>query len=105
MFSSCEKIKIARETPKCIKEKIKEQKKNLCAHEGSTISEHLFQGETVYYLKMEGGCIWGGSEFLYDSDCGLIAQTKSDLGYYQAIDTVRGEAFSNAELVRVVWEK
>jgi hypothetical protein len=102
---SCKKISIARETPKCIKEKVKEQKKNLCAQEGSAIKEYLFQDETVYHLNIDGGCIWGGNEYLFDSECGLIAQTETNLGYYKAIDTVRGEAFSNAEFVRVIWEK
>jgi hypothetical protein len=104
VFTSCRKDPIAKDTPTCIKKIIKEQRKNLCAYEGSTVKEYLFQDETIYELKIARGCFSGGASNLYDAECNVIANSLGGL-FYSVIDSVNGEPFSNAEFVRKIWEK
>ena len=102
-FTGCRKNKTAKDTPKCVNEVIKEQKKNICADEGSTVNEYSFQDETVYKLVIAKGC-FGGATKVFDAECNILAEAGGGISY-SILDTVNGESFSKAEFVRQIWEK
>lgn len=64
----CNKVKIDKDVPKCIKQEIRKKERNPCGEKKNIIaSEYLFLGETVYVITPTR-CTDQSSE-VFDKDC------------------------------------
>ncbi|MHB1278560.1 MAG: DUF6970 domain-containing protein [Bacteroidia bacterium] len=97
--ASCEKIEVAGGTPKCIEKEIREFNQNSSCDDAS-VGEYWFQNETVFTFE-PGTCGADMQTIVFDSKCNRLGA----LGGIQGNTKINGEDFSNAEFVRVVWEK
>ncbi|MBG8555604.1 DUF6970 domain-containing protein [Hymenobacter guriensis] len=100
LLTSCEKVDIAKNTPECIEDKIRDFAKDDPCEEGASVKEYLFQNELVYVFSL-GNCVNDASEEVRDDDC-------TTLGYIGGLAgnrKINGADFSQAEYKRTVWEK
>ncbi|GLR15557.1 DUF6970 domain-containing protein [Portibacter lacus] len=88
--------------PACIQAQIDTFKANSdpCSQRGPSVIEYKFQDETVYAFDM-GQCISDGSTMILNATCENICT----LGTIIGITECRGEQFSNAVEVRVLWQE
>lgn len=97
--SSCSRVDVEEGTPACVEKKIKDFSKSSSCNDAH-VDKYTFQGNTVYVFE-EGLC---GADFtteVIDSDCNALGS----LGGIAGITTINGEDFSNAILVKTIWEK
>lgn len=102
LINSCNKSKIPRDIPPCIKEQIKKCKKNSCCIEGKCkIREFSFDQKIVYTIS-GNDCGINGSISIYDADCNFMGSVG---GIHDNNTMVQNKDFSNAVLIRTIWEK
>ena len=97
LFTRCEKVDVPKDTPKCIKSKIKKENDN-CLGE---VFEYDYKGKTVYYFKSTS-CI-DGLNYLYDDNCNLICSP--DGGLDGRGDGGCDDFFVAATNQRLIWKK
>jgi hypothetical protein len=98
-ITGCNKLDIAKGTPKCIENKIKDFDKTSCDN-GANVKEYTFQNKTVYVFD-PGTCGADMTSEVIDSDC-------NSMGFFGGIagnTIINGQDFSNASYVKTTWEK
>lgn len=99
-LTSCNKLDIEAGTPKCIENKIKSFNKTpIC--DNADVTEHIFQGKTVYVFNPGNTCGADMTSEVIDSDCNSLGL----LGGFSGNTTINGEKFSNASFVKTIWKK
>ncbi|ALD21416.1 DUF6970 domain-containing protein [Hymenobacter sp. DG25A] len=98
-FTACEKVDIAKDSPKCIKQKAVDLKEAPCESDVN-IKEYFFQGKLVYVLN-PGDCIADGNAEVIDGNCNSLGY----LGGFGGNTKINDEDFSKAEYKRTIWEK
>ncbi len=99
-FTSCQKLDIEEDTPKCIGNLIKDFDKEQSCDNGVNVKKYTFQGETVYVFD-PGNCGADMTSEVIDSDC-------NSLGFLGGISgniEINGEEFSNAIFVSLTWAR
>src|SRR6478735_3990164 len=99
MVIGCNKQKVARNTPRCIKKEIESFAKTEC-NDGVKVDEYMFQTKYVYLFD-PGNCGADMSSQVLDSDCRTLGQ----LGGITGNTKINGEEFSNAKFIRNIWKK
>jgi hypothetical protein len=99
LVMSCTKLEIDKSAPKCIEKKIKEFNKSTGCNTAK-VEEYTFQGITVYLFD-PGNCGADLQAQVYNADCKNIGY----LGGFEGSVKINGEDFSNATLVKTVWQK
>jgi len=85
-------------TPACLDDHIQYFKKNsTCDH--PKVNEYSFQNKTVYVFVQD--CCCDQSSDVLDYECNKIGF----LGGFIGNSVINGEVFSNATLIRTIWEK
>ncbi len=101
-LQGCQKTKIPKDVPPCIKQKLKQLKKSSCSFEGKTkMLEYRFQNQPVFVIY-GNSCFMQYSTDVFDDACNVIGKIPL---MHPTEAPVNGEDFSNAILVRTVWEK
>ena|ERR1700741_4648999 len=98
-LSGCRKDGIAKGTPNCVEDRIKDFKNTGC-DKGVNVKEYSFQGKRVYVFN-PGSCGADMTSEVIDSDC-------TTLGYLGGITgntKINGDDFANAAFVKITWEK
>lgn len=102
LINSCNKSKIADDVPPCIKEQIKNCKKNSCCIKGECmIREYLFDEKTVYSI-VGNDCGINGSMMIFDVDCNFLGSIG---GIHNNNTMIQNKDFSSAVFIRTIWEK
>lgn len=97
-FGSCKKIDVPKETPKCIKKKIKEDSGCL-----QSVYEYDYRGQKVYYFSITG-CPDAGP-FLLDEKCDFLCSTNIS-GSWSGQDTSFCNNFYNERTnEKLIWQK
>lgn len=95
----CEKID--KNCPDCILKKTREFIKGQTCDTGASVSEWLFQGESVYMFA-DGTC---GADFgasVLNQDCGFIG----NLGGFAGVSKINGvDFYQNATRIRIIWQQ
>lgn len=86
-------------TPACIVKKIEQFSKESCP-KGPNVKEYTFQGKTVFVFD-QGSCGNDMTSEVLDANCNSLGY----LGGFTGNVKINGEDFSNALLIRTVWEK
>lgn len=73
LFSGCEKLDVPKDTPACIKSKIRNAEK----HNIESIYEYTYNGKTVYLINANC-CDWQNE--LYDDNCNLLCAPTGGIG-------------------------
>jgi hypothetical protein len=98
-FSGCEKVDVAKGTPKCVEKQIKEYKKiALC--KDPWVDEYSYQGKTVYVI-VHGTCGRDIPDKVIDADCNSLG----DLGGFAGNSEINGGDFSTATFVKTIWKE
>ena len=100
LFSSCQKGKISKGTPGCIKDKITVFDENSSCDDGVKVERYAFQGENVYVFN-PGTCGADMTSEVIDSECNTLGY----LGGLTGNQIINGENFSSANFKEIVWEK
>jgi hypothetical protein len=98
-FTGCNKLDIAKDTPKCIVNKINDFNKDADCDDPN-VKEYTFQGGSVYVFD-PGTCGADMTSAVFDSDCTGLGQ----LGGFAGNTTINGENFSSAVFVKTIWAK
>jgi hypothetical protein len=98
-ITGCNKLDIAKGTPKCIEKKIRDFDKTSCDN-GANVKEYTFQNKTVYVFN-PGTCGADMTSEVTDSDCNSMGF----LGGIAGNTIINGEDFSNASFVKIIWKK
>jgi len=96
---SCNKLDIAKGTPKCVENKIKDFNKSSTCNDAE-VNEYTFQGNTVYTFE-PGTCGADMTTEVISSDC-------NSLGYLGGISgntKINGTEFSTATFIKTTWKK
>ncbi len=100
IISSCTRLEIEKETPKCVKDEIvrfdKEQKCN-----DIRVDEYIFQGNTVYVFVIGSSCGADMQSNVIDTACTSLGA----LGGLAGIVEINGENFNNAVFTKTVRQK
>jgi hypothetical protein len=99
VFCACNKLDIAKGTPDCVEDHIRNFNKNAVCDD-ATVKEYTFQGIDVYVYD-PGTCGADMSSAVTDSGCNTLGY----LGGFTGNTKINGEEFSNAVFVRTIWEK
>ena len=75
-LTSCEKINVPKDTPRCMKKMIKEENDGGCA---SKITRYNYNGETVYLVSPDDNRCSDGGYYVYDDDCNHICTPKGTI--------------------------
>lgn len=100
VFSSCEKLDIAKDTPSCIEELIKDFDRAEACESGVNVKNYTFQNETVFVFD-PGSCGADMTSEVFDAECNSLGF----LGGIEGNTEINGEDFSNATLVATTWER
>jgi hypothetical protein len=99
-LTGCENIDVAPGTPECLIEKIKSLEKTSICDNGASVKAYKFQDKTVYVLS-DGHCYADSGTEVIDSDCRPLGT----LGGLAGRREIKGvEFYSNAVLIRTIWE-
>ncbi|MFH0894291.1 MAG: hypothetical protein V2A54_07635 [Bacteroidota bacterium] len=96
----CKKSGIASGTPKCVEHKIEDFSKMSITDNGANVKKYKFQENTVYVFDPGNSGADITSEVI-DSDC----NTLGFLGGITGNTIIKGQDFSNATFIKIVWEK
>lgn len=97
LFSGCEKIDS--DSPRCIREKIRDFAKNKVCNDGSSVSQYLFKGDFVYVFS-EGNCGADLGAAVYSGSCEYLGF----LGGFAGNQIIVGVNFyTNSEFIKTVW--
>jgi len=99
MFSFCKKVDVPKDTPDCIKDKIKQIQKEEVRNPSAKVYKCVYDGQTVYYFPPYCCDIPGE---LYDTDCNLICQP--DGGLTGDGDGTCTDFFDERTDVELIWE-
>lgn len=99
VLNGCNKNKIEKGTPTCVKNKINDFEKSSTCGDAS-VKEYRFQGNTVYAFE-PGTCGADMSTEVISSGCNSLGH----LGGISGNTKINGEEFSNATFVKTIWEK
>ena len=99
-FSNCQKLDIEKDTPKCIKNLIKDFDKKQTCEKGVNVKKYTFQGITVYVFD-PGTCGADMTSEVISSECNSLGF----LGGITGNTDINGESFSNAILESTIWER
>lgn len=95
----CEEID--KDCPDCILKKTKEFAKTATCYTGSSVSEWLFQGQSVF-LFSDGNCGADLGASVYSQNCESLGY----LGGFAGNTKINGIEFSsNATMIRTIWEQ
>lgn len=97
---SCSKYDIEKDTPSCIKSKIKQFDKEIECDNGVKVSKYTFQGTNVYVFN-PGTCGADMTSEVVNSSC----ESQGHLGGFAGNVIINGETFNNAVFVGDVWIK
>lgn len=98
IFKSCEKID--KDSPDCIKDKVREFAKHKICESGSSVSQYLFKDGNVY-LFGEGNCGADLGSSVYDESCEYLGF----LGGIAGNMVIQGVRFDQeAVFVKKIWE-
>ncbi len=104
VFVGCEKFPVILDNriPNCIQDKIEvfEKEMNEICEAGAKVTQYKFQDETVY-LFTPSNCFSDAGFEIFNRKCELICTLGTILG----ISDCRGEPFSNAEEIKVIWKQ
>ena len=95
LLSACKK---SNNLEDCIDQRIVTFNMEAMCQNGSIVTRHHFQGETVYVLR-EGNC---GADF-QDEVIDVYCATLGYLGGIAGNSQINGEDFNNAHLVDTLW--
>jgi len=96
---SCNKLDIEKDTPKCVKTKIKEfNKSSTC--DNAKVEEYTFQENTVFTFD-PGNCGADMATEVISSDCNSIGF----LGGIAGNTKINDVEFSNAIFIKTIWTK
>ena len=98
-LAACSKQNSEETTPACITGKIQNFKNSTC-DKGANVKEYLFKGKAVYVFD-PGTCGADMTSDVYDSGC----KNLGSLGGIAGNTKINGEEFSNATLVKTIWEE
>lgn len=97
LLNSCRRDVLNDPIPQCMRSRIAQfASQDLC--DGSDIKLYSFQGRMVYVFNAQS-CYADGASEVVSEDC----EGLGILGGIAGNMTIQGEAFSNAEFIRVVW--
>ena len=99
-LTSCNKAKVAKGTPDCVKDKITAFDEEITCEDGVKVDKYIFQDEEVYVFD-PGNCGADMSSEVIDSDCNTLGY----LGGITGNSTINGENFGNAQFQETIWEK
>ena len=100
LLYSCQKGKISKNTPDCVKDKIRSFEENSSCNDGVKVERYVFQDEEVYVFD-PGTCGADMTSEVIDGD----GNTLGYLGGIMGNQTINGEKFNNADFKETVWEK
>lgn len=95
----CEEID--KNCPDCIYNKAREFSKNPICNTGSSVSEWLFQGQSVFVFT-DGNCGADLGAAVYDRNCEPLGYLGGIAGNLKINDI---EFYSNATRIRLIWEQ
>ena len=101
-FVSCHHQKTAEkpsDVPSCIQKAVENFKKNSC-EKGLSVKEYTFQGKEVFVFGQDG-CGADMTSEVFDSNCKSLGLLGGFIGNVR----INGEDFSNAQLVKTIWER
>jgi Domain of unknown function (DUF6970) len=98
--SSCQKLSIEKNTPKCIENLINEFDKQQSCDNGVNVKRYTFQNISVYVFD-PGTCGADMTSEVIDSDCNTLGY----LGGISGNSFINGEDFSNAKFESTTWRK
>lgn len=98
MVVACNKDDIAKGTPKCIKNDIKDFEKSAC-DKGANVKKYIYQSKDVYVFY-PGTCGADMTSEVLDEDCNSLGY----LGGLTGNTTINGGDFGNATYKETVWE-
>ncbi len=96
---SCNKSKVKKGTPDCVKDKITEFDKSSACN-NAKVDQYTFQGNTVYAFE-PGSCGADMATEVISSDC----KTLGYLGGFSGNTKINGSEFSTAKFENTVWKK
>jgi hypothetical protein len=100
LSNSCQKSKIDKDTPDCVKDKIRAYDEQNTCDDGVKVDCYVFQNELVYVFE-PGTCGADMTSEVIDSDCNTLGYLGGIMGNH----TINGENFDNATFSETVWEK
>ena len=98
-LTSCEKLDVPDETPRCIKRKIRKLKSDQIRNPPAKVIEWNYNGEKYYYIPSY--CCDAYSE-LYDKKCNLICHP--DGGFSGAGDGTCPDFTNGTLTTKIIWE-
>ncbi|PCJ28860.1 MAG: hypothetical protein COA97_00550 [Flavobacteriales bacterium] len=99
-FSSCQKLEIEKDTPKCIENLINDFDKEQTCESGVSVKKYTFQEKTVYVFD-PGTCGADMTSTVIDFDCNSLGF----LGGISGNTEINGENFSNATFESTTWKR
>jgi len=99
ILSNCTRLEIEKSTPKCVKDKIVDFKRDQSCDD-IKVDEYTFQNITVYVFE-QGSCGADMGAEVIDSACNYLGFLGGIAGNIE----INGEDFSNAVFIKTVWEK
>ena len=96
--SSCSKVEVPKNTPSCIKSKIRKIKKQTVQNPPAKVYSYALDGETVYYFPPR--CCDVPSD-LYDGNCNLICHPD---GGFSGGGSGDCRGFSLDSTATLIWE-
>ena len=99
-LSSCQKLDIEKDTPKCIENLITDFDKGQACENGVNVKKYTFQGVFVYVFD-PGTCGADMPLNVIDFECNSIGF----LGGISGNMEINGEDFSNATFESITWER
>lgn len=99
LFTACDKYRVPKDTPECIKNKIVEFDAIAC--DDGKVDKYTYQGKTVYVFAP-------GIECGADLTSEVVLEDCTNLGYLGGIagnTIINGENFSSAVFVKNIWRK
>lgn len=100
LLYSCQKGMISKNTPDCVKDKIRTFEENSSCDDGVKVECYVFQDEDVYVFD-PGTCGADMTSEVIDGECNTLGY----LGGIMGNQTIKGESFNNADFKETVWEK
>ena len=94
IFSSCEKIDVPNGTPRCIKQKIRQEKDGML----DKVYKYDYNGEVVYEFRPQINTPDGAS-YVYNANCDLICWMGGSSGQGDGQCPDFGEQATNQELI------
>lgn len=99
-ISSCTRLEIEEDTPKCVKDEIVEFDRNQKCDD-IKVDEYTFQGNTVYVLAIGSTCGADMQSSVIDKDCNNLGELGGIAGNIE----INGESFESAVFVKNIWKK